>query len=109
MKTIEIYSNENGNIAIKKEGQLFELNPTETISEWIIKSDKYDIISKDIWIAIPVGGGESWTVDILLNKKGDFAVYIDNADEYIGTEKVPVSAEYLKEHKFELKGVAKID
>lgn len=108
MKTVEIFANENGNIAVKIDRQIFELSPTETISAETISSEKYKIITKDIWIAIPVGGGESWTVELLLNKNDDFAIYIDNANEYVGAEKIPVSVEYLKERKFELKGVAKV-
>lgn len=102
---IEIFANPDGRIAYKviSTGKVFELEPTGTK---VVGPEGYANITEGMTIAIPVGGGESWNVDILVSKKGDLVIFVQILDEYIKVEKIPVSPGYLKE--FESKGTVNL-
>jgi hypothetical protein len=98
---IEIFAHPDGRIAYKvtSTGKVFELEPTGTK---VVGPEGYANVTEGMSIAIPVGGGESWSVDILVSKQGDLVIFVHILDEYIKAEKIPVSPDYIKE--FESKG-----
>jgi hypothetical protein len=102
---IEIFANPDGRIAYKviSTDKIFELEPTGTN---VVGPEGYINITEGMQIATPVGGGESWTIDILVSKKGDFVIFVEMIDAYIKAEKIPVSSDYLK--GFESKGTANL-
>lgn len=104
---IEIFANPDGRIAYKviSTGKVFELVPTKNKVAGSPNPEEFANITEGMHITIPVGGGESWTVDILLSVNGYFVISVEILNEYIIAEKIPFS-EDLK--GFESKGIVNL-
>ena len=100
---IEILASQDGRIAYKDvlSGKAFELEPTSTK---VVGPEGYVNITEGMWIAIPVGGGESWNVDILVDENGRLVLFVEMLDIYIKADRITIPLDYLNKYRFESKG-----